>query len=72
MEIHAFYGEFGLRNFEARNYMEKLDLDKLWIWRIYGDFFFNMEFQDHFRDSVSQGFQVHTYSVVVFLHYALM
>ena len=42
MEIHAFYGEFGLRNFEARNYMEKLDLDELWIWRIYGDldFFF--------------------------------
>ena len=29
MEICAFYGETGLRNFEARNYMEKLDLDKL-------------------------------------------
>ena len=47
MEIHAFYGEFGLRNFEARNYMDKLDLDKLWIWRIYGDlnlvFFFQYE-----------------------------
>ena len=37
MEIRAFYGESGVRNFEARNYMEKLDLDKLWIWRIYGD-----------------------------------
>ena len=45
MEIRAFYGESGLRNFEARNYMEKLDLDKLLIWRIYGDFF-NMEIQD--------------------------
>ena len=76
METRAFYGEFGLRNFEARNCMEKLDLDKLWIWRIYGDldlvFFFNMEFQVHFRASGTQGFQVHTYSVVFFLHYALM
>ena len=25
MEIRAFYGESGHRNFEARNYMEKLD-----------------------------------------------
>ena len=72
MEIHAFYGEFGLRNFEARNYMEKLDLDEYGEYMEIWTFFFNMEFQDHFRASSSQGFQVHTYSVVFFLHHALM
>ena len=29
MEIHAFYGESGLRNFEAMSFMEKLNFDKL-------------------------------------------
>ena len=29
MEIHAFYGESGLRNFEATSFMEKLNFDKL-------------------------------------------
>ena len=77
MEIRAFYGESGLRNFEARNYMEKLDLDKLWIWRIYGDldlvfFQYGDSGLSHFEAPISQGFQVHTMCSVFFLHNALM
>ena len=57
MEIRAFYGESGLRNFEARNYMEKLDLDKMWIWRIYGDLDFFFQYEDsglsHFEAPLS-------------------
>ena len=45
MEICAFYGESGLRNFEARNYMEKLDFGKLVIFWRFG-LFFIMEIHD--------------------------
>ena len=58
MEIRAFYGEFGLRKFEARNYKNvygEVGLRQIVnmenIWRFGLSFFFNMEFQDHFRAS---------------------
>ena len=57
MEIRAFYGESGLRNFEARNYMEKLDL----VFFQYGDSGLSL-----FEAPSSQGFQVHTMCSVCF------
>ena len=59
MEIRAFYGETGLRNFEARNYMEKLDL----VFFQYGD-----SGLSHFEAPSSQGFQVHTMCSGVFFY----
>ena len=63
METRAFYGESGLRNFEARNYMEKLDLRQIvnmeTIWRFGLSFFSIWRFRT-FEAPSSQGFQVHT------------